>query len=112
MRFEDIDLSELPPSLHGKIVKEADKWAKFQPKKRADLDYPFGLDWCKYVYWIPVIKKDIYKMVITKTHAELYYYFDHELGVDRRFFSRHYRDFLARLDWMRKNYNYSHLGEL
>lgn len=112
MKFEDIDLSELPPRLHGKIVKEADVWEKYRPGFTPRSDYPFGRDWWKYVYWIPKIKKEIYQMVITKTNVELEQYFYETLGMDQAWFYRTYRDFHNRLEWMRKNYDYTHLGEL
>lgn len=112
MRFEDIDLSELPPSLHKKVVNEAEKWERYVPGIMPIVDYPFGLDWWKYVYWIPKLKKQIYEMAMTKTVAELQYFYDHELGVDRKFMHTHYKDFLNRVEWMRKHNTYNHLGEL
>lgn len=107
-----MDLSELPQRLHRHVVEDGLFWEIYKPKAAPELEVPFGKDWWKYVYWIPKMKKRIYAMIISKTNAEVDHYFYTVLGMDEEWFRKNYKEFIQRLEWMRKNFDYSQLGEL
>lgn len=113
MKFEEIDLSELPQSyIFSQLVdKEFYQWELYAPTT-IEADVPFNRDWWKYVYWIPKIKKDFYLMAIKALDFETE--FESKclaLGIDKVWFDKHYRHFKKRLCWMRENGS-NHIGEI
>lgn len=113
MKFEDIDLSEFPPTrkFNEMAEKQMYLWEMYQPTT-IEKDLPFDQDWWKYVYWMPKIKKEFYQMAIKELD------FNKALlekcasyGMDFWFFSTHYKFFIERLEWMRKNGS-NHIGEV
>lgn len=113
MKLEDMDLAELPPT--RSFVKMVDQqfylWEAYKPTK-IEKDFPFEQDWWKYIYWMPRIKKEFYVMAMSAPN------FDRALikkcqsyGMDFWFFTTHYKDFIKRLEWMRKN-RQNHIGEV
>lgn len=113
MTFNQIDLSEMPANY--KFAKLVDQqfylWEMYEPTT-IEKDFPFEQDWWKYLYWIPKIKKEFYLMALKELDfnkalikkCETY-------GMDFWFFSTHYKDFISRLEWMRRN-GTSHIGEI
>lgn len=110
MKFEEIDLSEVPARLVWVIDQEWMRWEAYEPTT-IEKDIPFVDHWWKYVYWIPRIKKEFYILAISKPEIEIELKCN-SLGMDYDWFKSHYRDFFRRLAWMRKNNKYNALGEI
>jgi hypothetical protein len=113
MTFEEIDLSEFPPS--KKFVDFIDKkfyiWENYTPTT-IEADIPFEQDWWKYVYWIPKIKKEFYLLAIKELDFNKALFAKCEsLGIDFWFFEKYYGFFIKRLEWMRGNGS-NHAGEV
>lgn len=114
MTFEQMDLSELPS--HYRFIKLVDdemfRWEAYTPTT-IEKDMPFARDWWKYVHWIPKLKKDFYKDVITAgdwmTSVE-----DKciALGMDLVWFKREYKELWKRMEWMRLNAGQNYIGEV
>ena len=77
-----------------------------------EADMPFEQDWWKYAYWVPKVKKDFYMMAITSPdfNRGLIDMVD-KYKMDFWFFSKHYKHFIKRLEWMRRN-EANHIGEV
>lgn len=104
MKFEEMDLSELPTNYtFSKLVdQQFYLWDRYTPTT-IEADIPFEQDWWKYVYWIPKIKKEFYTIALSAANMELDLQAKAKtLGMDYWFFTNHYKDFLKRLEWMRK----------
>lgn len=110
MTLEDVDMAELPASLCSVLDKEYMRWEVYAPTT-IEADIPFKDHWWKFVYWMPRIKKEFYILALSQTEKAVW---DKArgLGMNEEFFKTNYRDFLKRLQWMRKNNNYNHLGEV
>lgn len=111
MRLSDVDYMELPPRLAVVLGSELIRWEVYQPAETIEGDAPFNRDWWKYVYWIPKMKKEIYLMNLQKNGEQMDQYWE-SLGMNKEFLHKHYKEFLKRLAWMRKNNKANHLGEL
>lgn len=104
MKFEDIDLSEMPQNFaFSKLVdQQFYLWEKYEPTT-IEADFPFEQDWWKYLYWMPKIKKEFYTLALSALDMEKDLQKKaNDMGMDYWFFTRHYGDFLKRLEWMRK----------
>lgn len=114
MTYEDMDLVDFPPSFtFAKLVdREFVRWEVYKPKKIED-DIPFADHWWKYVYWIPKIKKEFYTEAL-KSHDMDYTILNLCLkyGMDVNFFEKHYKFFIKRMYWMRRNMIMNHIGEV
>ena len=113
MKFEDLDLSELPTTYEfAKLVDQKFYlWENYKPTT-IEADIPFDQDWWKYAHWMPKIKKDFYLLAIKELDFDLGLLKKCDsLGMDFWFFSTHYEDFIKRLEWMRKNGS-NHIGEI
>lgn len=104
MRFDDLDLSDFPvsPVFTRMVEKQSYLLAGYNPTT-LEADIPFYDDWWKYLYWMPTIKKEFYVMAMSAPN------FDQALvnlckkyGMDFWFFSIHFKFFIKRLEWMRK----------
>jgi hypothetical protein len=110
MKESELNMSELPARLMSIVEKEFVKWEVYQPTT-IEADIPFGKDWYKYAYWMPKIKKDFYRLAISRPEAEITEYCI-KLGFNPEWFEYHYNEFLKLLKWMRKNNKFNHLGEV
>ena len=114
MTFEEMDLSEFPPDYKftEMVERQMYLWEAYKPTT-IEADIPFEQDWWKYVYWMPKIKKDFYLMTLSALdlEKEIQKKCVTELKMDYWFFTKHYKFFLKRLDWMRKQ-GATHAGEL
>jgi hypothetical protein len=113
MTFAEMDLSELPQTYKfcKMVEEEAVKWEFYTPTT-IEADIPFGKDWWKYVYWLPLIKKEFYIMTLKEPVFEQAL-MDKclGLGMDYSFFTNNYGFFIKRLKWMRAN-GINHIGEV
>lgn len=115
MKYEEMDLAEVPS--HFKFIKLIDdemfRWEAYRPADDPKKEVPFDRFWWKYVYWVPKMKKEWYKLVLTSPDWETAVEDQLiALGADLVWFKREYRDLWKRMDWMRKNASANHIGEL
>lgn len=113
MKFEDLDLSEMPTNFEfAKLVdKQFYLWERYTPTT-VEADIPFEQDWWKYVHWMPKIKKEFYLHAIKALDFEkdLQDLVTIKYGMDYWFFTNHYDFLIARMKWMRKQ-SVTHIGE-
>jgi hypothetical protein len=109
---EELDLSELPASL-AKVLASQEYILKMYKPTTIEADIPFNDDWWKFAYWIPKIKREFYLIAIKELDMEKAIQEKcNSYGMDYWFFTKHYKEFFRRLNWMRKNSGeYNHLGE-
>jgi len=113
MRIEDIDFSDAPRSysFHRKLHKNFLTWLLYCPTT-LEADLPLGKQWHKILYWLPRIKKTVYRILLEKGYIEAEKYLFVDLGIDEAYFRKDYSFFIKRLFWMHKNNNANtHFGE-
>lgn len=114
MTFEEIDLSEMPPTYEFSkwVDQQHYLWDAYTPTT-IEADMPFNADWWKFLYWMPKIKKEFYEMTLSALDLEkaTQALCIDKYGMDYWFFCKHYDFFLKRLKWMR-NSGVNYVGEV
>lgn len=105
MKYEDIDLEEMPQRLDflKTMTEEFARWEVYTPTL-IEKDIPFKRHWWKYLYWMPTLKKEIYLTALSSNIFEVgIQEFCLKYGIDYDYLADNYGEILRRASWMRKN---------
>ena len=114
MTFDDIDLAEFPSSFTFARLVESEfmRWEAYVPTT-IEADVPFNMDWWKYVYWVPRIKRELYTSAIGSQDIEMTVaVMCLKYGMNMTFFEKNYKFLVKRMHWMKKNNKFNHINEL
>ncbi len=113
MKLEDLDLEMMPTNnTFVRLVEREECRLEFYNPSFIELEIPLGHSWWALMYWIPKMKKEIYRVNLIAGERGVTDLLYNIWGIDEKFFKRHYGFFLKRLKWMRQQNKANHLGEL